>query len=121
MLNVRQLILLRDLAEHGTIAKVAELHGVTASSVSQNLRALESDVGGTLLRREGRGLRLTPVAEVLLGHAGTVIDAMDADVDSIYIEKTNPAIAKKLLLTRMKTMLESSASSMAIPARMRIP
>jgi hypothetical protein len=43
VLSVKHLIMLRDLAEHGTVAAVAELHSLTVSSVSKNLRVLEAE------------------------------------------------------------------------------
>ncbi|MDT7651372.1 MAG: uncharacterized protein QOI36_2778 [Pseudonocardiales bacterium] len=57
MLSVKHLITLRDLAEHGTVAAVAELHSLTVSSVSKNLRVLEAEVGSPLLRRPGGDAR----------------------------------------------------------------
>ena len=49
MLDVRRLVLLRDLAAHGTVTAVAELHGVTPSAVSQQLRLLEEETRARLL------------------------------------------------------------------------
>ena len=53
MLDVRKLLLLRELALRDTIAAVAEALCYTPSAVSQQLAALERDAGVPLLRRTG--------------------------------------------------------------------
>jgi DNA-binding transcriptional LysR family regulator len=77
MYDVRRLVLIRDLAEHGTVTAVSELHGISTSAVSQQLRALEQEVGSVLVRKVGRGLRLTHTGEVLVEHARRVLVTLD--------------------------------------------
>ena len=60
MLDVRRLRALRELAERGTIAAAADALHLTPSAVSQQLAALEREVGQPLLEPDGRGVRLTP-------------------------------------------------------------
>src|ERR1700691_1477576 len=62
MLDVRKLLLLRELARRDTIAAVAEALCYTPSAVSQQLAALERDAGAPLLQRTGRRVSLTPAA-----------------------------------------------------------
>lgn len=76
MLDVRKLRLLRDLAQHGTIAAVAEVHTYTPSAVSQQLAALEREAGVALLARTGRRVTLTPAGTVLVRHAEEVLAAL---------------------------------------------
>src|SRR5580658_8663502 len=54
MLDVRKLLLLRELARRDTIAAVAEALCYTPSAISQQLAALERDAGVPLLPRTGR-------------------------------------------------------------------
>lgn len=61
--------MLRVLDEHGRVAAVAEALHLTPSAISQQIRQLSRDVGIELLQHEGRGVRLTPAARVLLDHA----------------------------------------------------
>jgi DNA-binding transcriptional LysR family regulator len=75
--DVRRLVLIRDLAEHGTVTAVSELHGISTSAVSQQLRALEQEVGSVLVRKQGRNLRLTHTGEVLVEHARRVLITLD--------------------------------------------
>lgn len=78
MLDVRRLRLLHDLAHLGTIAAVAGAHAYTPSAVSQQLAALEREAGVPLLERSGRRVVLTPAGVVLVRHAGTVLNALEA-------------------------------------------
>ncbi|GAB2930441.1 LysR family transcriptional regulator [Micromonospora polyrhachis] len=77
MLDVRRLVLLRELAVRGTVAAVAEALNFTPSAVSQQLSQLEKETGMTLLRRAGRRLQLTPQAEMLVVSAGEVLNTLE--------------------------------------------
>lgn len=77
MFDVKRLIMLRDLAEHGKVAVVAELHQVTPSAVSQQLRALEAEAGAELVYREGRGVRLTAAGRALAAECEHVLAALE--------------------------------------------
>ncbi|MEU6217260.1 LysR family transcriptional regulator [Streptomyces sp. NPDC047022] len=77
MIDVKRMIMLRDLAEHGKVSTVADLHGVTPSAVSQQLRALEVEARATLMHREGRGLRLTAAGSALAASCEQVLAALE--------------------------------------------
>ena len=77
MMDVRRLVLLRDLAEYQTVTAVADVHHVTASAVSQQLRALEAEVGKPLLLREGRTVRLTSAGQALARRCEDVLAALE--------------------------------------------
>ncbi|MER8184661.1 LysR family transcriptional regulator [Kitasatospora sp. NPDC094015] len=77
MLDLRRLILLRDLAEHGTVTAVAELHQVTSSAVSQQLKQLETETGVRLLDRDGRSVRLTAAGRALAADTEPVLTALE--------------------------------------------
>ena len=76
-MDVRRLVLLRDLAEYQTVTAVADVHHVTASAVSQQLRALEAEVGKPLLLREGRTVRLTSAGQALARRCEDVLAALE--------------------------------------------
>lgn len=78
MLDPTRLRLLRDLAEYGTMTAVGEVSGMTSSAVSQHLARLEREAGVRLFDRVGRRVRLTPEGHRLVGHAHTVLNALDA-------------------------------------------
>ncbi|MEV0157172.1 LysR family transcriptional regulator [Micromonospora sp. NPDC050686] len=78
MLDVRRLVLLRDLAHLGTIAAVADAHAYTPSAVSQQLAALQRQAGVPLLARAGRRVTLTAAGAALVGHAETVLAVLES-------------------------------------------
>src|SRR5204862_7795712 len=65
MLDVRRLRMLREVSLHGTIRAAASSLSFTPSAVSQQLSALERELGIELLERRGRSVRRTPAAQVL--------------------------------------------------------
>ncbi len=72
VIDPRRLRVLRALADHGTVTAAAQALHLTPSAVSQQLAALESEVGHSLLRRRGRRVSLTAAGELLVGHANAV-------------------------------------------------
>jgi molybdate transport repressor ModE-like protein len=83
MIDVRRLRVLRALADHGTVAAAAKALHLTPSAVSQQLAALEREVGQPVVERRGRGLVLTGAADVLLEHAHELfaqLERAEADV-----------------------------------------
>lgn len=84
-MDAARLRMLRELADHGTVAAVADVLAMTPSAVSQQLKTLQREAGVTLLEPAGRGVRLTDAGHVLVGHAERVLAALDraqADMDS---------------------------------------
>ncbi|GGP90462.1 LysR family transcriptional regulator [Streptosporangium pseudovulgare] len=73
MIDTRRLRTLRAVADHRTVTAAAAALHLTPSAVSQQLVALEHEVGHRLLERDGRGVRLTAVGRILLGHANEVL------------------------------------------------
>lgn len=64
-----RLNVLRVVAARGTVTAAAEALNFSPSAVSHQLRSLASDLGVPLLEQDGRGIRLTGAARVLLEHA----------------------------------------------------
>jgi DNA-binding transcriptional LysR family regulator len=75
-LNPWRLNLLCQLETLGTVRAVAEEVHQSASSVSQQLALLESEVGTELLERTGRSVRLTSNGHLLAKRARSILDAM---------------------------------------------
>ncbi|GGV00226.1 LysR family transcriptional regulator [Streptomyces litmocidini] len=90
MLDVRRLLLLRDLAAHGTVTAVAELHGVTPSAVSQQLRLLEDETGTRLLERTGRSVHLTAAGQQLANDTEHVLTALEQARDRLHAAAGEP-------------------------------
>ncbi|MGW3649356.1 LysR family transcriptional regulator [Streptomyces sp. NPDC000878] len=70
--DLRRLTVLRELQRRGSLARTAEALHLTPSAVSQQIAALAREMGVPLTEREGRGVRLTAQARVLLTHADVI-------------------------------------------------
>jgi DNA-binding transcriptional LysR family regulator len=78
MLDVRKLVLLRELSARGTVAAVAESLAYTPSAVSQGLAALQREAGVALTERVGRRLRLTDAGLRLVVRAEALLEQLEA-------------------------------------------
>jgi DNA-binding transcriptional LysR family regulator len=78
MLDLRRLKLLRELDARGTIHGAARALDYTPSAISQQLAVLEREAGTRLLERAGRNVRLTDAGRLLVRHAATLLDNMEA-------------------------------------------
>ena len=77
MIDTRRLRTLRAVADHGTVTAAAAALHLTPSAVSQQLVALEHEVGHRLFARDGRGVRLTAVGKIMLGHTNEVLAQLE--------------------------------------------
>ena len=86
MLDLRRLQLLREFAEQGTIAAAAASLGYTPSAVSQQLAALEREVGAQLLDRSARSAELTETGRLLAEQAEQILAMVEA-AESVLAEQ----------------------------------
>ena len=83
MVDVRRLRTLREVALHGTIRAAAESLQFTPSAVSQQLSALEREVGYELLERRGRSVHLTAAGRVLVERSEPILAQLaDAEAEA---------------------------------------
>src|SRR3954465_1090902 len=86
MLDVKQLRVLKAVAEHGSFSAAAEALSYTQPAISQQIAALERTAGATLVDRTSRGVRLTDAGRALVDHAHVVLArlaAAEAELDAI--------------------------------------
>ena len=86
MFDVKQLRVLRAVAEHGSFSAAAEALSYTQPAVSQQIAALERRAGTTLVDRGSRGVRLTDAGRALVDHAEVVLArlaAAEAELEAI--------------------------------------
>ena len=74
----RRLHVLRMVAACGTVTAAAEALHYTPSGVSAQLRSLSRELGVDLLVQDGRGIRLTPAARVLLDRVDGLLSSWEA-------------------------------------------
>ncbi len=78
MLDVRKLVMLRAIAVEGSIAAAGRVLSYTRSAVSQQLTALESEVGTALINRTGNRVTLTPAGHNLVEHTERILTELRA-------------------------------------------
>ncbi|HWO61858.1 MAG TPA: LysR family transcriptional regulator, partial [Umezawaea sp.] len=76
MLDVRRMQVLRAVVTSGSITAAATNLGYTPSAISQQVGALEKQVGMALLERVGRGVRPTEAGKLLTEHAAGITDRL---------------------------------------------
>lgn len=77
MLDTHRLMMLREVAQRGSIHGAAESLAYTPSAVSQQIAKLENEVDAQLLERIGRGVRLTEVGRIIVDESEAVFVALD--------------------------------------------
>jgi DNA-binding transcriptional LysR family regulator len=88
-MNLEQLRLIAQIAEHGSLTKAAIAANTQQSAISRQLSAMESECGGRLFYRTGRGVTLTelglsmmPRIKQLLLDADRLSEDMKAQADT---------------------------------------
>lgn len=77
MLDLDRLRALHTIAVHGSVSAAADVLHVTTSAVSQQVAKLEKETGQKMLERNGRGVRLTDAAELLVEHAERILSLVE--------------------------------------------
>ncbi|SFP67055.1 DNA-binding transcriptional regulator, LysR family [Amycolatopsis arida] len=75
-MDIGRLRTLREFADRGSVTAAARALHCTPSAVSQQLRALQAEVGLPLTEPAGRGLRLTDAGRALVARADEVLAAV---------------------------------------------
>jgi len=78
--ELRHLLALQAIAEHGSFGRAARALGYTQSAISQQVATLERAVGEKLIERPGgpRPVSLTEAGQLLLRHAEAIVARMKA-------------------------------------------
>ncbi|HCA87818.1 MAG TPA: LysR family transcriptional regulator [Streptomyces sp.] len=78
MFDSRHIKTFHEVVKSGSYSAAARVLGYTQPAITQQMKALERDVGSPLFSRAGRGLRLTEAGETLARHADTILDSLTA-------------------------------------------
>jgi len=77
MFNFERLRTLHAVAARGSVNAAATALHVTNSAVSQQIAKLEGELGQSLLERNGRSVRLTDAATMLVEHTARMLLLME--------------------------------------------
>ncbi|WP_375347036.1 LysR family transcriptional regulator [Priestia megaterium] len=76
-MELRQLRYFMEVAKREHVSEAAEYLHVAQSAISRQIANLESELGVSLFKREGRNVKLTAIGKVFLEHTETAMKAID--------------------------------------------
>jgi DNA-binding transcriptional LysR family regulator len=82
-MNVTQLRAFVSVVDLGSFSEAARMIGVSQPAVTMQIKALETEVGATLLERRYHGVELTEAGRALLPHALNVLSELTAAREGI--------------------------------------
>lgn len=80
-MELRHLRYFRAVADYGSVTAAAKRLHVSQSAISEQIHDLENELGGQLLDRSARKIRLTSQGEVFLKEARKTLEAAERAVD----------------------------------------
>jgi DNA-binding transcriptional LysR family regulator len=98
MWDIHRLRLLREVHVRGSLAAVAAALHQSPSSVSQQLSKLEHEAGLELLRKSGRGIQLTPQAEILVEHTEAILERLELAESHVLASMNEPTGTVRLAI-----------------------
>jgi DNA-binding transcriptional LysR family regulator len=108
-MDPRRLLTFRAVAHERSFSQAARTLALSQPSVSNQVAALEREVGVRLLDREPGGLRLTPEGAILLEHADAIAERLD-------LARSQVAAAADEYRTRLRVGAFPTALAGLIPA-----
>jgi LysR family nitrogen assimilation transcriptional regulator len=100
MVDLESLRAFRAVADQGSLSRAAALLGVSQSTLSRRISALEAAIGGPLFYRNGRGVVLTELGTVVRPRADGLLVDLDGLLETAREQKASPAGAVDLGLVR---------------------
>jgi len=111
-MDLGRLRTLREFADRGSVTAAARALHCTPSAVSQQLRALQAEVGIALTEPAGRGLRLTDAGRALVARADEVLAALERAESELDTYRSAPR-------GRVRIAIFQSAGLMLLPGLLR--
>lgn len=82
-METRDLRYFVEVASLGSVQAAAERIGRTQPALTKCVRRLETEVGGRLFHRKGRGIELTDLGRALFAHANVICRAVENTVQEV--------------------------------------
>jgi DNA-binding transcriptional LysR family regulator len=122
MIDVRKLEILRELSRCGTIAATAAAVHLTPSAVSQQMAALSREAGTAMLEPDGRRVRLTEAAQLLLSHAHQIFTHLEHAESDLAAFRRGDAGTVRLgtFSSAVKALAVPVISDLAAQSRLRV-
>ncbi|MEU0395823.1 LysR family transcriptional regulator [Streptomyces sp. NPDC006208] len=111
MFDSRHIKTFHEVVRTGSYSAAARALGYTQPAITQQMKALERDVGTPLFIRAGRGLRLSEAGEALSRHAAAILGSMSAAEEQIHA-------LTRLRAGRVRVCAFPSANTILIPETM---
>ena len=89
-MNLQQIETFVRVAEHGSFSKAALVMGIAQPALSRQVRALETELRETLLRRNGRGVTLTEAGQRLLEHGQGILHLVAQAREDLSAQRHEP-------------------------------
>src|SRR5262245_20356865 len=102
-MEIRQIEAFVAIAETGSFTAAGERVNLTQSTISQQIKSLEEQLGEALFVRGGRGVRLTDAGEQLLPRARLVLDALDQIASVFRVQGRTPPCRLRVGAASMAT------------------
>jgi molybdate transport repressor ModE-like protein len=119
MINTTRLQILREVAACGTITAAAKALYMTQPAVSQQIAALEREVGVPLLERTTHSMRLTAAGLKLVRHADTIL--ADCEIALADVRAVSGTVAGTVRMSVFRTAAGSVALTALINLRRDYP
>lgn len=97
-MEIKQLQLLAELVDTGSLSKVSAARGIAQSALSKQIAALEKEFGAKLFYRTGRGVLLTEFGHAILPSVQAVLVAAEQLKSDIRMRASVPSGVVRLAM-----------------------
>lgn len=102
-MDIKDLIVFKEVAEKGNISRAARNLNYVQSNVTTRIKHLEDELGVPLFYRNGKGVSLNSNGEILLTYASQIINLIEQSIKSVQSNTTKPLGTLKIGSTESTT------------------